>query len=160
MERAVERVALGGGCHWCTEAVFDSLDGVVKVDQGWIAAEEADAQSLSEAVVVYYDAKKITLDKLIEIHLLTHNATVNHSMRVKYRSAVYVFSQDQKEKALKILKEKAALFEAKIITKVYIFAHFKRNEQKYLSYYKKNRDKPFCQKYIEPKLKKIALSKL
>jgi len=156
MERAVEKIALGGGCHWCTEAVFDSLDGVVKVDQGWVAAEEADAQSLSEAVVVHYDKKKITLDKLIEIHLLTHNATVNHSMRVKYRSAVYVFSQEQKERAFEILQEKASLFEAKIITKVYIFSHFKRNEEKYLSYYKKNRDKPFCQKYIEPKLKKIS----
>jgi peptide-methionine (S)-S-oxide reductase len=151
----MEKVALGGGCHWCTEAVFDSLEGVVKVDQGWVAAEEADAQSLSEAVVIYYDEEKIRLDKLIEIHLLTHNATVNHSMRQKYRSAVYVFSQEQKEKALKILQKKAALFEAKIITKVYIFAHFKRNEQKYLSYYKKNRDKPFCQKYIEPKLQKL-----
>jgi len=47
MERAVERVALGGGCHWCTEAVFDSLEGVVKVDQGWMATQAADAQSLS-----------------------------------------------------------------------------------------------------------------
>jgi len=122
MERAVERVALGGGCHWCTEAVFDSLDGVVKVDQGWVAAEEADAQSLSEAVIVHYDENLITLDRLIEIHLLTHNATSYHSMRRKYRSAIYVFSQKQKERAFKILQEKFSLFEEKIITKVYIFA--------------------------------------
>ena len=151
----MEKVALGGGCHWCTEAVFDSLEGVVKVDQGWVSAQEADAQSFSEAVIVYFDTKQISLERLIEVHLLTHNAASNHSMRTKYRSAIYVFSDHQRDKTIEILKSKADLFEKKIITKVYSFHTFKRNEEKYLSYYKKNKAKPFCKKYIEPKLQKI-----
>jgi len=151
----VEKVALGGGCHWCTEAVFDSLEGVVKVDQGWVSAQEADAQSFSEAVIVHFDTTQISLERLIEIHLLTHNAASNHSMRTKYRSAIYVFSDHQRDKAIEILKNKAHLFEKKIITKVYSFHAFKHNEEKYLSYYKKNKEKPFCKKYIEPKLQKI-----
>ena len=152
----MEKIALGGGCHWCTEAMFDSLDGVSHVEQGWVCAKEKTAHSFSEAVIVHFDTKLISLEKIIEIHLLTHNATANHSMRKKYRSAIYTYSKVQKEQIQIILKEKASLFEKKIITQIYTFHHFKLNEEKYLSYYQKNKAKPFCQKYIKPKLQKIA----
>ncbi|MEM9546265.1 MAG: peptide-methionine (S)-S-oxide reductase [Bacteroidota bacterium] len=84
--QASQKVGFGGGCHWCTEAVFQSLNGVTEVEQGWIASKEAPL--LSEAVIVHYDEKIIDLTILIEIHLRTHSATSSHSMRSKYRSAI------------------------------------------------------------------------
>jgi len=51
----VEKIAFSGGGHWCTEAGFESLQGVVSVDQGWITAKETNAQSFSEVVIVHFD---------------------------------------------------------------------------------------------------------
>jgi peptide-methionine (S)-S-oxide reductase len=51
----IEKIGLGGGCHWCTEAVFQALKGVEKVEQGWISA--VDAEEYSEAVVLHFDPK-------------------------------------------------------------------------------------------------------
>ena len=95
------KIGLGGGCHWCTEAVFQSLLGVSKVKQGWIAAKEV--ESFSEAIIVYFNDAVLPLEILISIHLHTHSCTSDHSMREKYRSAVYVFSKTQKEEVEAIL---------------------------------------------------------
>jgi len=151
----MQKVAFGGGCHWCTEGVFESLKGIEKVEQGWISSTKEDAITPSEAVIVHFDSSKISLDILIEIHLLTHNATSNHSFRKKYRSAIYTFSNEQEKISNEILKDKQKLFDKTLITKVYPFGEFKSNQEKFLHYYKDNPDKPFCKSYIEPKLKLI-----
>ena len=149
----MQKVGFGGGCHWCTEAIFDSLKGVSQVDQGWITSTHPNATTPSEAVIVHYDEKMISLDVLTEIHLRTHNATSNHTFRDKYRSAIYTFDDEQEIKAQSILKEKQKLFEKPLVTKVYPFGTFKLNDEKYLNYYKTNPEKPFCQVRIEPKLR-------
>lgn len=151
----MKKVAFGGGCHWCSEAIFDSLKGVENVEQGWISSTQLDARAPSEAVIVHFDSLVITLDVLIEIHLFTHSATSKHSLREKYRSAIYTFSDEQQEIAQNILKEKQKLFKKTLITKIYPFSLFTLNEQKYLNYYKSNPQKPFCKLRIEPKLQKL-----
>lgn len=145
------KIAFGGGCHWCTEAVFQSLKGVVKVAQGWVASIEKN-DTFSEAVVVTFEASKINFKTLIEIHLLTHKSTSNHSFRKKYRAAIYYFDEHQREKSLKIIKKLQSNFDAKIITQVLEFKYFKPSKEEFQNYYKKNPKKPFCQKYISPKL--------
>ncbi|MEM9997414.1 MAG: peptide-methionine (S)-S-oxide reductase, partial [Bacteroidota bacterium] len=87
-------VGFGGGCHWCTEAVFQALNGVDKVEQGWIRSE-VPHEAESEAVLVHVRPDAIDLQTLIEVHLLTHASTAPHSMREKYRSAVYTFDAGQ-----------------------------------------------------------------
>jgi len=148
----VQKIAFGGGCHWCTEAIFQSLIGVSKVEQGWVSSTPPDATTPSEAVIVHFNTSLISLDILTEIHLFTHNATSNHNFRQKYRSAVYTFSKPQHLEAQRILKEKQKLFEKPLVTKVYPFGKFKLNDAQYLNYYKSNPEKPFCQVRIEPKL--------
>ena len=149
----MQKIAFGGGCHWCTEAIFQSLIGVCKVKQGWVSSSLLDAITPSEAVIVHFDASHISLDILTEIHLFTHNATSNHNFREKYRSAVYTFSESQQIEAKNILDNKQKLFEKPLVTKVYPFGKFKLNNEQYLNYYKRNPTKPFCQVRIEPKLK-------
>ena len=154
----MQRIAFGGGCHWCTEAIFQSLKGVNRVEQGWVSSTQENATTPSEAVIVHFDPTHISLDTLTEIHLFTHNATSNHSFREKYRSAVYTFSESQHQEAQTILKEKQKLFDKPLVTKVYLFGEFRLNEEKYLNYYKRNPQKPFCKVRIAPKLQ-ILLQK-
>jgi len=149
----VKKVAFGGGCHWCTEAIFQTLKGVSRVEQGWVSSTLVEAKEFSEAVIVHFDETQISLDTLIEIHLSTHNATSNHNFRKKYRSAIYTFSEAQQKEAQNILEIKQELFEKPLVTKVYPFGAFRLNEEKYLNYYKSNPQKPFCKVRIEPKLR-------
>ncbi|MGY6647969.1 peptide-methionine (S)-S-oxide reductase [Wenyingzhuangia sp. IMCC45574] len=148
----LSKIGLGGGCHWCTEAVFQSLKGVEKVAQGYIAST-APNETLSEAVIITFNEEIIPLQILIEVHLLTHKSTSNHSFRNKYRSAIYYFNELQKEKSNTVLKELQPDFPKKIITEVLPFVMFHSSREELLNYYLKDKNKPFCKTYIEPKLK-------
>jgi peptide-methionine (S)-S-oxide reductase len=148
----LQKIGLGGGCHWCTEAIFQSLRGVMTVDQGWIGTAEIDTKSESEAVIVHFDPALLPFDLLIEIHLRTHNATSNHPLRKKYRSAIYTFDMTQHQEAEHILKQKQLDFDKPLITKIYRFGTFRRNDTRYLNYYRSDPERPFCQTRIEPKL--------
>lgn len=147
----VEKIGFGGGCHWCTEAVFQAIKGVLAVDQGWISSTGLNSD-FSEAVVVDFDATQISLKTLIDIHLATHSCTSKHSMRNKYRSAVYTFSEQQAADAQEFLKQLQQQYNAPLITQILPFSDFKINTETYQEYYLKNPDKPFCQRYIKPKL--------
>ncbi|MCR8556555.1 peptide-methionine (S)-S-oxide reductase [Mucilaginibacter sp. BJC16-A38] len=150
----MQRIGLGGSCHWCTEAIFRSLKGVTTVEQGWIAADGEDADP-SEAVIVNFDPNAISLKTLIAVHLHTHSCTVNHDMRIKYRSAVYTFTEEQATAANLALQNLQADFNEPIITQVLPFQSFKLNEENYLDYYYKDPTKPFCQNIVGPKLKAL-----
>jgi peptide-methionine (S)-S-oxide reductase len=151
MTTAPSKIGLGGGCHWCTEGVFTSLIGITKVDQGWIASDGEHA-SLSEAIKVCFDPAVISLSNLIEIHLHTHASTSNHSMRGKYRSAIYTFDDVQFKQAQDILLILSADFNKSVITQVYPLKHFKQNKIEFSHYYYSAPDRPFCQTYIRPKI--------
>lgn len=145
-------IGLGGGCHWCTEGVFASLIGVSKVDQGWIAPQGSDSD-YSEAIEVTYDSAVIDLQTLIKIHLYTHASSSNHSMRGKYRSAVYAYDDAQLTEAKEILKNLECDFGQPIITQVCLFSGFKKNKPELLDYFYSSPERPFCKTYIHPKLK-------
>ncbi|WP_297798436.1 peptide-methionine (S)-S-oxide reductase [uncultured Eudoraea sp.] len=149
----IEKIGFGGGCHWCTEAIFQCLHGVIKVQQGWISAVEA--EEFHEAVVVHFKSDIISLEKLIEVHLYTHNCTANHSMRDKYRSAVYTHNKMQHRDSANILKQLQKDFDNKLVTRVFGFKEFKMSPEPYQNYYLQNPDKPFCKTYIHPKLQML-----
>ncbi|MGW9686728.1 peptide-methionine (S)-S-oxide reductase [Flagellimonas sp. 2504JD1-5] len=150
----ISKIALGGGCHWCTEAVFLSLRGVQKVKQGFVSIKE-EKNGFSEAVVITYDRTIISMMDLIQVHLHTHKSTSAHSFRNKYRSAIYVYSEEDFKQATSILNELQSDFEQELVTKVHYFAKFKPSEEQFHNYYYSNPEKPFCETYISPKLKTI-----
>ena len=145
-----KKIGFGGGCHWCTEAYFQSLRGVKKVEQGWISSLPPNDR-FSEAVMVHYDPLLIPLEILIAIHLHTHASTKNHSFREKYRSAVYVFDDNILE-VEKLIAECQQDFKEAIITEVLLFQQFKLNTEQQQNYYLKNKGGVFCERYISPKL--------
>ncbi|MGB5417599.1 peptide-methionine (S)-S-oxide reductase [Algibacter sp.] len=150
----LNKIALGGGCHWCTEAVFQSLVGVSKVEQGFVASTGENI-AFSEAVIVHFNTEIISLKTLIEIHLHTHKSSSNHSMRTKYRSAVYTFSKVQKHEVEGLMNAFQDAFENKLITQVFPFKSFKASRKQIQNYYYSNPKKPFCQSFINPKLEII-----
>lgn len=137
------KIGFGGGCHWCTEAVFQSLIGVQQVEQGWIASSGAHTR-FSEAVLVHYNKELIDLAALVAIHLYTHSSTAQHSMRDKYRSAVYTFDKGQEELVEKTITQMEIKLGSKIVTCSLPFDRFRKNEKKYLNYYQKHADNQFC----------------
>ena len=150
----LEKIGFGGGCHWCTEAVFQALIGVKQVDQGYLSTR-SNPDNFYEGVIVYFNPDKIQLETLIQIHLKTHQSTSNHSMRSKYLSAIYSFNDIQHCKADEILgqlKDQNIEF----ITKVFSFGDFKASREEIRNYYQTDPERPFCKRYIDPKLKMLG----
>jgi peptide-methionine (S)-S-oxide reductase len=150
----MSKIGFGGGCHWCTEAVFQSLIGIDKVEQGWIASN-GNNFSFSEGVLIHFDNNIIDLRLLITIHLYTHSSMVNHAMRNKYRSAIYTFDHDQNLESQEIINDLQDEFDKPIITKVLPFCDFKLNDISYQDYYQKHVGNQFCERYINPKFNLI-----
>lgn len=149
----MDKIGFGGGCHWCTEAIFQALNGVDHVEQGWIASTSP-FDTFSEGIIVHYN-ENINLETLIEVHLLTHSSASVHSMRNKYRSAVYYFDKDDQTQAQSIISQLALKNNVNYITQTLPFAVFRLNTESQLNYYKNNKQAPFCTTYIDPKLTAI-----
>jgi peptide-methionine (S)-S-oxide reductase len=148
-KRLLQRIALGGGCHWCTEGVFVSLRGITRVEQGWVSSDPPN-DAFSEAVIVHYDPTIISAEDLIAVHLETHAATKEHGLRHRYRSAVYAFSHEEERQFITILINLANEFSDPLVTKVYPFVDFKPSLPEHQEYYRTDPDRPFCVRCIGP----------
>lgn len=146
-----EKIGFGGGCHWCTEAVFNALGGVLNVQQGFIKSIPPN-DYFSEAVIVEFEPNQIPIETLIEIHLRTHSSTSNHTMRKKYRSAVYTFSDNQAEYAKQTLGQLQSDFDEQLVTQVLSCEDFNSSAERFQKYFEKNASGQFCKTYIDPKL--------
>lgn len=151
--KKMKKIGFGGGCHWCTEAIFQALKGVEVVEQGWISSINP-YNTFSEGVIVHFN-DDITVDLLIEVHLFTHSSSSAHSMRDKYRSAVYYFDSNDSAIIETIIGKLALENNTRYITRTLPFVDFRLNSEHYLNYYKKDKHRPFCQNNIDPKLKAI-----
>ena len=147
-------IAFGGGCHWCTEAVFAALRGVAEVRQGFVRAPAPD-DAFSEAVWITYDPALIPLGVLVEIHLRTHASTSDHKMRGKYRSAVYATSDGQAGAARRILDRLAERDGLAYVTRVLRFDGFRSSDPRFHGYAERNAGNQFCTRYIDPKLARL-----
>lgn len=152
--KTILKIGLGGGCHWCTEAVFQAVPGVLKVEQGYISSKMP-YDSMSEAVIAHFK-DVVDLKKLIDIHLETHASTRQHSRRDDYRSAVYFFDVETEKKVKSIISTLSRKRNKNYITAVLPFVAFKPSRESIQNYYKTRPDAPFCKRYIEPKLKLVS----
>ena len=151
MTVALELIGLGGGCHWCTEAIFQHLRGVRDVKQGFMASTPSD-EALSEAIQLRFDPASVPLQVLIAAHLSTHSSTSDHVLRARYRSAVYAVNRKQAERARAALDELQREWNAPLVTAVLPLERFELNDSAYHNYYLRRPEAPFCRAHIEPKL--------
>lgn len=147
------KIGLGGGCHWCTEAVFQAVTGVSLVEQGYISSQ-APYNTMSEAVLVHF-TNDVDLENLIDIHLQTHASTQQHSRRKDYRSAIYYFDPEMKSSVEAVMISLSRKRNKNFITQILPFHAFKPSRASIQNYYKTRPEAPFCTRYIEPKLKKV-----
>ncbi|BCA61353.1 hypothetical protein HMP09_0587 [Sphingomonas sp. HMP9] len=147
----VEKIGFGGGCHWCTEGVFQALRGVIQVDQGFLRSD-APSDTWAEGVVVAFDPAIIDLGTLAEVHLRTHSVNGSYSPEGRYRSAIYIFDADQRGEVARTVAAFAQETNAAARTLVLAFRDFKPSDARYHNYYRTDPDRPFCRRYIDPKL--------
>lgn len=157
-----ETAVFGGGCFWCTEAVFQELRGVKSVLSGYAGGSTGSPQAAptyenigdhAEVVKIDFDPSQITYHDLLTVFFASHDPTTMNrqgaDVGTQYRSIVLYTNEAQKREAEKFIKELDAVTELKPLGKFYEAEEYHRN------YYRDNPDKPYCQIVINPKLEKI-----
>lgn len=145
----------GGGCFWCTEAVFKMLKGVTKVEPGYAGDPRA------EVIRIEYDPSMVKYTDLLTVFFGSHDATqVNrqgNDVGPEYRSIVFYTTEKQRHETEAFIKdlEESAKDGDPIATKVEPLEQFSRAEPYHLDYYAKNKSQGYCQVIIAPKLQKV-----
>ena len=170
MSTQKESVVFGGGCFWCTEAVFNQFQGVESVVSGYAGGrtELTNYEAVStgktghaEVIKVEYDPGVITFEQLLDIFFTAHDpTTVNrqgNDVGEQYRSVILCTTDQQKNQAEAHIKKlnDENVFGAPVVTQVERLEEFTKAETYHQQYYQKNPDKPYCQVIINPKVSKI-----
>lgn len=170
MEKNLKIAVFGGGCFWCTEALFRSLKGVVSVSSGYSGGTKEDATynkvsgghtGHAEVIKIEYDPSQISYGELLSVFFNTHDPTTLNrqgaDVGTQYRSVIFYTDNDQKEEAEKLIKElnENNAYEKKVVTEVVSFEQFYEAEEYHKNYYENNKDAPYCQIVIAPKLEKL-----
>ena len=164
----MEKATFGGGCFWCTEAVFQKLRGVTRVESGYSGGETTNPDYRSvcsgstghaEVIQVTYDPGKISYADLLRIHLSTHDpTTLNYQGAdhgTQYRSIILTHNEQQQKTAENIIREMGPSFDHKIVTEVTRLDVFYRAEDYHQNYYNNNPGQGYCAAVISPKLAKF-----
>ncbi len=165
-ESNIQKIYFGGGCFWCVEAVFEDVIGVLDVTSGYAGGDLRDPSykqvtsgktKHAEVCKITYDISKINLDNLLEIFFLTHDPTTinrqGNDIGYHYRSVIF-YNNIEEEEIIKnyISKINQVLYENKIVTGVEQLMEFYEAEGYHQGYYKLNKQQPYCNAIITPKI--------
>ena len=163
-------ITLGAGCFWCTEAVFQRLEGVEQVVSGYSGGfvENPTYREIcsattghAEVIQVYFDPKKISLELILEVFWATHDPTTLNRQGAdvgpQYRSAIFFHNEEQRRIAsdLKAKLNQEQVFDNPIVTEVTAFTNFYKAENYHQDYYNQNGYQPYCQFVVKPKVDKL-----
>jgi peptide-methionine (S)-S-oxide reductase len=168
MKSDTETIALGGGCFWCTEAVFSMFVGVLATTPGYAGGntknptyEEVCTGDTGHAEVleIEYDPSKIELEKLLDVFFSMHDPTTPNrqgaDIGTQYRSIILYVSDEQKARVEKFMQQIKASFGRPVVTEVKRLGKFYPAEGYHQKYYEKNPAAGYCSAVIAPKIKKI-----
>ena len=165
-----ETITLGSGCFWCTEAIFQRLQGVVKVTSGYSGGfvdnptyEQVCDKNTGHAEVcqIVYDTTQIKLDDILAVFWKTHDPTTlnqqGNDVGPQYRSVVFFHNEHQKELAQQYVKElnDSKAWANPVVTTVEPFQKFYAAENYHQNYYNDNKNQGYCRYVIGPKLEKF-----
>ena len=163
-----KKIDLGGGCFWCTEAIFQRITGVVKVESGYSGGRVIDptyrevcsgTTGHAEVVEITYNPDEISFDDLLRIHLSTHNPTTVDKQGAdrgsQYRSIIFHRTEEEEQAAMRIIDEMQKTYPDMIVTQLEMFEHFYKAEDSHQNYYNRNQEGGYCQAVIDPKLLKF-----
>lgn len=167
----IDTATFGNGCFWCTEAIFEQLNGVVKVSSGYSGGHVKNPTykqvctgetGHAECVQIMYEPEKISYDDLLEVFWQTHDPTTLNRQGAdegtQYRSAVFYHNAYQKERAehFKAALNKEGAFKNPIVTEIAPAQEFYIADDYHQEYYTNNKNtNPYCAVVIRPKLEKF-----
>jgi peptide-methionine (S)-S-oxide reductase len=164
------KATFGGGCFWCTEAVYAQIKGVKSVTSGYIGGEVPNPTykdvctgltGHAEAVEIEYDPAVVPYEKLLEVFFATHDPTTKNrqgaDVGTQYRSGVFYHDDEQKRIAEEVIKrlDASGAFPAKIVTEVTKATTFYPAEDYHQDYFANNARQPYCQAVVAPKVDKV-----
>jgi len=165
----LQLATLGGGCFWCTEAVFQEVKGVEKVVSGYSGGNAPGHPTYreicsgltghAEVVQITFDADIISYEDILVIFMTTHDPTTLNrqgaDVGTQYRSVIFYHNESQKEIAEVVVKEIASHYDNPIVTEVSSLDVFYEAEKEHQDYYKNNQAHGYCSFVITPKLAKL-----
>ena len=160
---------IGGGCFWCTEAVFQEVKGVEKVVSGYSGGNVPGKPTYrevcsgltghAEVIQVTFDADVISYEEILVIFMTTHDPTTLNRQGAdrgtQYRSVIFYHNAEQKEIAEAVIQELGNYFDDPIVTEVSEAETFFEAEQEHQDYYRNNQQQGYCSFVITPKLVKL-----
>jgi peptide-methionine (S)-S-oxide reductase len=169
MNKNIEIATVGGGCFWCTEAVFEEVKGVEKVVSGYMGGNVPGRPTYrevcsgltghAEVVQITFDANMISYQDILIIFMTTHDPTTLNQQGAdkgtQYRSVIFYHNDDQKNTAEVVLNEIAVYYKNPIITELSEAQTFFEAEKEHQDFYKNNPDYGYCTFVIDPKIKKL-----
>lgn len=170
MKNKSEVAIFGGGCFWCTEAIFRMLKGVNSVVSGYSGGGKENpsydhvssgSSGHAEVIKIEFDPSVIKFNDLLEVFFAVHDSTTlnrqGNDVGEQYRSVIFYTSDDQKAKSENYIKnlESESEVKGKIVTQLEKLKNFYPAEEYHQNYYVNNQDKPYCQVIISPKVEKF-----
>ena len=165
-----EIATLGGGCFWCIEAVFDSLQGVESVESGYSGGHQQNPTyedicggdtGHAEVIRVTFDPAVIAYRDILEVFFTIHDPTTlnaqGNDIGTQYRSVIFFHTPEQKataEAVIRVLTE-AKAFSRPIVTEIAPVVKFYEAEQYHQEYFERNPRQPYCQYVVSPKVAKF-----
>jgi peptide-methionine (S)-S-oxide reductase len=165
----MEKATFGGGCFWCTEAVFKRVKGVLSVTSGYAGGKRENptynqvasgATNHAESIQIEFDPSLISFEHLLDIFWATHNPTEldkqGYDIGSEYRSVIFYHSAKQKTIAEESKEKISKSYQKPIVTEIVPFTNFYKAEDYHQDYYEKNKDiNPYCSIVINPKIEKL-----
>lgn len=164
----LELATFGEGCFWCTEAVFDELEGVKSATSGYAGGTVKNPTyrevcygntGHAEVIQILFDPKVISYKELLTVFFSTHNPTTlnrqGYDAGTQYRSVIFYHSEEQKQQAEQAKLDFKSYWDDPIVTEISPFSAFYPAEDYHQEYYKLNGHEPYCQAVIDPKVAKF-----
>mgnify|MGYP000026255552 CR=1 FL=1 len=169
MSRNLQLATVGGGCFWCTEAIFQEIKGVEKVVSGYSGGKAPGKPTYrevcsgltghAEVIQITFDANVISYRDILVIFMTTHNPTTLNQQGAdkgtQYRSVIYYHNQQQQHIANEVTQEIQGYFDDKIVTEINPLTIFYEAEVYHQNYYKQHSEEGYCSFVIAPKLAKL-----
>lgn len=166
----LEQATFGGGCYWCMEAVFQRLDGVVKVESGFSGGQIKNptyrevctgTTGHAEVIQITFDTFKISFIEILKVFFTMHDPTTlnrqGNDVGTQYRSVIFYHNDEQKKISEEIIAalNKAHTYPSAIVTEVTKFDIFYKAEDYHQNYYNNNTNEGYCRFVIQPKIEKF-----
>ena len=168
-EIQLDLATFGGGCFWCTEAVFQQVKGVEKIVSGYTGGTVPGKPTYrevcsgltghAEVIQITFDPTVISFEDLVIIFMTTHDPTTLNrqggDVGTQYRSVIYYHNMEQKNIANKVISEIQSYFDNPIVTEISPIGTFHNAEDYHQNYYESNQNQGYCSFVITPKLSKL-----